>query len=71
MAGVRSNHGPEAADLRELAAGLAQRRANEIEGSVQGGDSVPAYLDSSLAAIANVSPLTFEERETAKEVVEG
>lgn len=71
MPSIRSNHGPEAGDLRDLAAGNAQRRATDIEAAVQGGDSVPAFLDSSLNAIADVSPLSFEEREDAKKVVEG
>lgn len=71
MVGVRSNHGPEAGDLRDSAAGNAQRRANEVEGAVQGGDSVPDFLDSSLNAIASVSPLSQEERDAAKEVMEG
>lgn len=66
-----SASGQAAGDLSDLAAGNAQRRATDIVGSVQGGDSVPAFLDSSLAAIANVSPLTFEERDAAKKVVEG
>ena len=69
----RSNttEGQASGDLSDLAAGNAQRRANEIEGAVQGGDSVPAFLDSSLNAIADVSPLSQEERDAAKEVVEG
>ena len=70
MASIRGNHGPEADDRRELAAGKAQQNADQVERSVQGGDSVPALLDSSSAAISNVSPLEWEEREASKGAVE-
>ena len=67
---MSGNKSAAADELRENAAGKAQENADHIERSVQGGDSVPAILDSSLAAIANVSPLDLVEREAAKSNVQ-
>lgn len=67
MASVRSNHGPEAGDLRDLAAGNAAKRVDVAHRATEGVEVADNVLkDSSGANLANVSDQSISERDAAR-----
>ena len=59
--------GQERGDRSVNASGNAATRRDDIVRATAGAETVPLVNDSSAAAIASVSPLSLDERQSAKD----